>query len=45
MSLQRSLQKGRWGDAADHSMGLPQVGHLTIGALTALRLEAVRYSS
>ena len=34
MSLQRSLQKGRKADAGDHSMGRPQVGHLTGGALT-----------
>ncbi len=32
MSLQRSLQKGRKGEASDHSMALPQVGQVTRAA-------------
>jgi hypothetical protein len=31
MSLQRSLQNGRQRCSGVHSMGLPQVGHLTMG--------------
>src|SRR5690606_23038755 len=30
MSLQRSLQNGRYGDSSDHSTSRPQVGHRTV---------------
>jgi hypothetical protein len=33
MSRQRSLQKGRYTDAGDHSTGRRQVGQLTIVAI------------
>ncbi len=36
ISLQRSLQNGRNGEASDHSMDRPQVGHLTRAALMTL---------